>query len=388
MSATFEPYVTPWQSNAQLAWDTIELKPTRGIPSWLINVMEWKSIDALSGHPEGSYAQNPEKVYLDFQLRIGTCMLDQWIPTNPLSMGSRGYEASTPASATTGLHTIERDGILIDSPEAVVQHMETHLFPKTRDWLATLETETETRVKSLIAEERKVQSLFGPNLLKVPYGGFFSFPGFLYGLYGYENYFMAFALYPEVLEACFQLQAAVGHQISRIAARAIREGRLPRLIRLDHDMADSRGLLVDIRALDRIWLPHFQHAIRPLLDEGVRLIWHCDGNLMELVPRLLESGIGGFQGFQYEDGMDYEKICRMKDRHGNPLLIIAGVSVTRTLPHGTPDDVAREMKWLVEKGPRVGLFLGGSSSIAPGVKLANLKALVDGFRYYREHGRA
>jgi len=105
------------------------------------------------------------------------------------------------------------------------------------------------------------------------------------------------------------------------------------------------------------------------------------------VPRLLEVGIKGFQGFQYEDGMDYEAIGRMKDRDGGDLFIIAGVSVTRTLPHGTPDDVRREMKWLVEQGPKTGLALGASSSIAPGVPWANLQALVDGFAYYRKHGR-
>jgi len=44
------------------------------------------------------------------------------------------------------------------------------------------------------------------------------------------------------------------------------------------------------------------------------------------------------------------------------------------------------MEWLVKNGPRTGLFLGGSSSIAPGVSWENMKMLVEGFRYYREHG--
>jgi hypothetical protein len=39
------------------------------------------------------------------------------------------------------------------------------------------------------------------------------------------------------------------------------------------------------------------------------MIWHCDGNLMQMVPRLLDVGLRGFRGFPYEDGMDYEKIC-------------------------------------------------------------------------------
>jgi uroporphyrinogen decarboxylase len=152
-------------------------------------------------------------------------------------------------------------------------------------------------------------------------------------------------------------------------------------------MADSRGTLVDIATLDRIWFPHFARCIQPFLDAGVTLIWHCDGNLSRMVPRLLDCGLKGFQGFQYEDGMDYRKICALKDRDGNDLLIIAGVSVTRTLPHGTPDDVRKEMKFLVENGPRTGLFPGASSSIAPGVPWENLKTLQEGFAQYRKHGR-
>jgi len=86
--------------------------------------------------------------------------------------------------------------------------------------------------------------------------------------------------------------------------------------------------------------------------------------------------------------MDYEKICAMKTRDGEPLTIIAGVSVTRALPFGTSADVRKEMRWLVEHGPKTGLFLGCSSSIAPGVAWENLVALVEGLKYYQQHGRA
>jgi uroporphyrinogen decarboxylase len=223
-------------------------------------------------------------------------------------------------------------------------------------------------------------------MLKSGYG-FVSFPGFDYLSYGYENYFMAFALYPEIIERRFALHADLCLLHNRAAARAYREGGLPPLYRLDHDMADSRGTLVDIAALDKLWFPHFARCIEPLLKSAVKLIWHCDGNLMQMVPRLIEVGLKGFQGFQYEDGMDYEKICRLKTRDGDDLFIIAGVSVTRTLPHGTPADVKRELAWLVENGPKTGLVLGCSSSIIPGVPWENMQTLVEGFAYYRKHGR-
>ena len=70
-----------------------------------------------------------------------------------------------------------------------------------------------------------------------------------------------------------------------------------------------------------------------------------------------------------------------------PLIIIGGVSVTRTLPFGTPGDVKREIDWLVANGPKTGLFLGCSSSVTPGVPWENIEALVEGFHYYRTHGR-
>jgi uroporphyrinogen decarboxylase len=198
---------------------------------------------------------------------------------------------------------------------------------------------------------------------------------------------MAYALYPEVMEMDFRLQADLAVKRNRIAGRAFVRGNLPKLLRLDHDMTDSRGTLVDIKSLDDIWFPHFARSLEPYHDAGIRLIWHCDGNVTPMVPRLTECGVRGFQGFQYEDGVDYVEICRMRDRDGEPLMIWAGVSVTKTLPFGTPENVRDEMRWLVENGPPVGLFLGGSSSIAPGTNRDNIRAMMEGIRYYRKHGR-
>ncbi|MBI2503855.1 MAG: hypothetical protein HYW07_11560 [Candidatus Latescibacteria bacterium] len=372
------------RGNALLALDTILKKPVQGIPSWLINPMEHRHIERLAGAEPGSYRRAPEQTYLAMQRAIGTCLLDQFIPENPLSMGDHGYEG-TARGATTGAEEVVRDGIRIDSPEAVVAHLEGHAFPALRRAIAAFDEEA--RVRQIIAQERQLQSRLGPTMLKSGYG-FVGLPGFAYGTYGYAPYFSAYALYPEVMERHFALQADLALLNNRAAARACAEAGLPPLYRLDHDMADSRGTLVRLASLDRIWFPHFARCLEPLLRIDLCLIWHCDGNLMAMVSRLLEVGIRGFQGFQYEDGMDYEKICRLRTRRGEDLLIIAGVSVTRTLPFGTSSQVRDELAWLVEKGPRTGLFLGCSSSITPGVPWENMQTLVEGFRYYRTRGRA
>ncbi len=384
----YQQFDGTWGERANLAQDTLRGKPARGIPSWIVHTMDIPFMEQYVGAAAGDFALDPEGVYLKFQHKAGACFIDQWIPRNPLKTGQNRFEAATQRGATTGAERIVRDGIEIDSPEAVIEHMEKVVWPHRQREIGAFEQGRAALLEQLIKQEMAVQQFFGLNLLKGPYSeGFQAFPALRYSTYGYANYFMAYALYPEVIEKDFAQQADLAVRKNGVAAQAIVEADMPRLIRLDHDMADSRGTLVNIRSLDSIWLPHFARSIQPFLDAGIRLIWHCDVNLMQMVPRLLECGIRGFQGFQYEDGMDYERICRIKDREGQSLFIVAGVSVTRTLPFGTADDVRREMRWLVDNGPKCGLMLGPSSSIAPGVPHENLLAFIGGLRYYREHGR-
>ena len=369
--------------SAQLALDTILQKCTRGIPTSNIHLMEHAHIERIAGAEPGEYRRAPERVYLACQRAIGICLLDQFIADNPLTMGDLGYEGAE-RGATTGIEQLVLDGVVIDGPEAVVEHLERFEFPRLRELEAGFD-EGE-RVKEILATEAAIQKKLGPSILKSGYE-FVTFPHFAYGTYGYEPYFTAYALYPEVIEQNFSLQADLALLNNRAAARAYAQGALPPLYRLDHDMADSRGTLVKVESLDRMWFPHFARCLEPLLNTEVRLIWHCDGNLMEMVPRLLEVGIRGFQGFQYEAGMDYERICRMRARDGGSLVIVGGVSVTRALPAGSPADVKRELSWLVENGPATGLFLGCSSSAIPGVPWENIETLIEGLAYYRTHGR-
>lgn len=388
MHRGYDAFRDRWGEWARMAWDAIAMKSTPGIPSWIVHAMDIPFLESMTGHAAGDYVKNPDEVYLAFQELAGCCFVDQYLATNPLTMESHGFAAGTERTATTGAGHMVLDGITIDSPESVLEHMERFVFPRRAKRIASFNPEDPATIDRLVAQEFELQQRIGMNILKGPFAdGFQSFPIFHNYTYGYENYFMAYAMYPEVMERDFRQQADLAVLENRAAANAILQGGLPRLIRLDYDMADSRSTLVNIRSVDRIWLPQFRRAIQPFLDAGIRLIWHCDGNLMEMVPRLLESGIGGFQGFQYEDGMEYERICRMTDRDGGPLFIIAGVSVTRTLPFGTPDDVRRELKWLVEKGPAVGLMLGASSSIAPGTNPDNIRTLIEGLKHYRQHGR-
>jgi uroporphyrinogen decarboxylase len=371
-------------NSMQLAFDTILQKSTTGIPDWEILVMEHSQLERVAKVQSGEYKRNPEQTYLSFIKSIGTCLLDQYLPFNPLSIEPEGFK-DTEKTATTGAEHVVLDGMIIDSPEAVAEHMEKFLFPSLRTQIR--EFNEPQRIKEIIDGEKDVQDKLSPVTLKSGYG-FITFPNLLYYVYGYVNYFMAYALYPELMMKSFELQTELSVLNNKAVAKIYQQGLLPPLFRLDHDLTDSRGPLVSIDSLDKMWFPLLERSLAPLLDTGLKMIWHCDGNITSFVPRLLEIGIKGFQGAQYEDGVDYEKICKLKAKDGDNLIIIAGISVTRTLPKGTPADIKKEFKWLVEHGPRTGMFFGGTSSITPGVPWENIETFIEGLKYYREHGRS
>jgi hypothetical protein len=372
-----------YSSNARLALDTLAQRPTVGIPNCGTHFMEHSVLERIAGTPAGSYRRHPYEVYKRMQLNAGTCMIDQYIPENPLSMGDKGYESGS-YSATTGLD-VTLDGITIDSPEAVAEHLERFEIPRIKKQIKTFNGD-EVKQK-ITVEMSKQKELLGDTILSTGYGHI-SFPHLMYYKYGYVPFLQSYALFPELWEQVFMNQGEYAALHNKAAVEIYIENEYPLYQRLDHDMADSRSTLVSIQSLEKIWFPHFIISIKPALDAGFKLIWHCDGNLSAMLPLLLEAGLVGFQGFQYEDGMDYEKICAMRTRDGGELLIWAGVSVTRTLPKGNTTDVARELKYLVEKGPKTGLFLGCSSSCLPGTPWENIKTLIEGLQYYRINGRA
>lgn len=347
-----------------------------------VNLMEHRFIERVAGG--GCYREDPMNVYRDMQLRLGADVLDQWIYDNPLTMGDRGFEADTGAGATTGGGDPVLDGMTISEPEDAIEHMERFEFPRLEEKIARFDEEA--RIREIGLREYRCQKEISEKLLKTGYE-YFTFPILRYYEYGYVNYFCAYAMAPDVMERDFELQTRLSELNNAAAAKAVERYGLPKVFRLDHDMTDSVSTLVDIRSMEKIWFPRLERCLKPAAEIGMDLLWHCDGAISAMVDPLIACGVTGFQGFQYECGVDYPALCKKRDRYGQPLSIIGGVSVTRTLPMGTPGDVARELGWLVENHGDTNLTLGCSSSLLPGVKWENVQALMEGFHYYRTHSK-
>ena len=125
--------------------------------------------------------------------------------------------------------------------------------------------------------------------------------------------------------------------------------------------------------LRREYFPLLEYAMEPLLAVGAKLIWHCDGDVRKILNDVLACGIGGLQGFQTECGMDVEWIVRLRTGGNDPLIIFGPLSVTETLPFGSPEDVRREVRRAMDVcRDQASLAFFTSNTINPDVPLENV----------------
>jgi hypothetical protein len=199
-----------------------------------------------------------------------------------------------------------------------------------------------------------------------------------YHRYGHDNALLLPALYPSLHRKIMRMSAERGRQHCTLRARAIREGLHPRAILTGEDLCSQRGPMISPEFLRREYFPLLEYAIEPLLNAGARIIWHCDGDVRPILDDVLACGIAGLQGFQRECGMELDWIVRRRTSRGERLLIFGPLSVTTTLPHGTPEDVRAEVRRAMAVcRDEASLVFFTSNTINPDVPLENVRAYWD-----------
>lgn len=206
----------------------------------------------------------------------------------------------------------------------------------------------------------------------------------LYTEVGYTAFWLACALYPEAVGKIYWARALHSRERAKILAGLYREYDLVPLMFCGEDLCNNLGPMVSPGFLRKHYFPTVRMIIEPLVDAGVRLVYHCDGDVRPLLGDFLDMGFSGLQGFQYELGIDLCELGRLRSRMGEPLLFFTGMSVSRTLPFGTPEDVRAEVDYFVActDGGK-GMFLFTSNVSGVEVPPANL---VEGYRYVQSRG--
>lgn len=142
------------------------------------------------------------------------------------------------------------------------------------------------------------------------------------------------------------------------------------------DIGGQEGLLMSLDMWARNLKPHHVRLNRVIHECGAKVVYHSDGAVMPAVPGLIDMGIDVLQALQFDaKGMDP---VALKRDFGDRLCFEGGISVQRTLPFGTPDDVRREVEERVRVlGRNGGYLLSPSHAIQAGTPAENIVALFD-----------
>jgi uroporphyrinogen decarboxylase len=115
---------------------------------------------------------------------------------------------------------------------------------------------------------------------------------------------------------------------------------------------------------------------------GKPLIFHSDGNLLSILPDLIEIGFNALQPIEPK-AMD---IHYLKQEYGKRLCLIGNIDLGSTLTLGNPDDVAAEVKHRIRDiGPGGGYCVGSSNTVTNYVPLDNFKAMVEATFHYGKY---
>jgi uroporphyrinogen decarboxylase len=174
-------------------------------------------------------------------------------------------------------------------------------------------------------------------------------------------------------------------------AHAIKTYDLAPVVYGGDDICFNDGPICSVATLEDLYFPALERAIEPLVTAGIDIVWHCDGNVLPIVDRLIACGITGFQGFQErEANIPLEEMVPYRRRDGGKLIFFGSISVVHTFPFGSPADIRREVERCFRvAAPGGGFCIAPTSSILPETPMENIAAFLDhsrlfGKRFLRE----
>lgn len=141
------------------------------------------------------------------------------------------------------------------------------------------------------------------------------------------------------------------------------------------DVAGQQGLLMSPSMWRALVKPHLARIVEVGRRRGLPVAYHCCGALREIIPDLIEIGIGVLNPIQCNcPGMEP---LELKREFGRDLVFMGGVDTQGVLPNGTADEVHRATRRLIEgmTSGGGGYILAASHTVPPETPDENIFAL-------------
>jgi uroporphyrinogen decarboxylase len=189
-----------------------------------------------------------------------------------------------------------------------------------------------------------------------------------WSLRGMENLLMDFVANPDFVHEL--LDTIADHNIA-LANRALQYDI--DAVYFGDDWGHQRGLIMGADLWQEFIYPRLKRMYKTVREAGKYVMIHSCGDVDELFPALIDAGVNCFNPFQPEV-MDVFEL--MKTYRGR-LSFHGGLSMQKTLPFGTPEDVRRASANLLDMGREGNYIFSPSHAVEGDTPLANILAFVE-----------
>jgi len=146
------------------------------------------------------------------------------------------------------------------------------------------------------------------------------------------------------------------------------------IFRFGDDWGQQQGLLMGPDLWREFIKPRFKQMCDLVKSNGKVTMLHCCGKVDEIFADLIECGLDIFNPFQPEV-MD---VFEIKNTYGGALTFYGGISIQRTLPFGTVQQVKDEVKKLIDVVGENGGYIASPSHDIPGdARTDNIAAMIE-----------